>query len=567
MKGNNAGARRLAICGLLLVATLGTSAQAQWLRAASQNVVVYSDSDEKRVRAFVQKLERFHALLALRMPGRTPDVVAPLTVYLVRNRRDFIRAVPGASPTLQGFYTSSASGVRAIAIAEHADRREGDDVLLHEYTHHFMAQRYPQGGPLWITEGFAEYFGTADVEGRRITVGEPSRTRALELTVYYDSWIDFEEILTGAAWERDSRTVSLAYAQSWLLTHYLLASNERWSAAQRVFAASRNGESVVRAFEQHLGLDMRALRNELRQYAGRQIRFSVLDVEFPEVPVSITPLSEAADRVMLPNIAIELGARDSDTLARVREAFARHPTDPFAIECAARAEAAAGDPQRALDLLAPLLAGTDVRAEHHYLAGMAQLSLAARALKAPDAIAADANAARVAAANHFARAIQADDTDYRSLYRYWQIRIGNGDAPDMRLQDVLVQAYNLAPQVQETALSTGVMLLSVKRIVEARVVLNKLAGDPHGAAARRTARRLVTAIDALPTGREPTTEEIADIMAQAAGGSSADTGDASEDASDTSEPEPEPEEEPEPSTNERTHLTPGAHSRTVAARG
>jgi hypothetical protein len=109
------------------------------------------------------------------------------------------------------------------------------------------------------------------------------------------------------------------------------------------------------------------------------------------------------------------------------------------------------------------------------------------------------------------------------------------------------------------------MLLSVKRIVEARVVLNKLAGDPHGAAARRTARRLVTAIDALPTGREPTTEEIADIMAQAAGGSSADTGD---DASDTAEPEPEPAPEPaKPATNERTHLTPGAHSRTVAARG
>jgi hypothetical protein len=565
VKGNNAGARRLAICGLLLVAMLGTSAQAQWLRAESQNVVVYSDSDEKRVRAFVQKLERFHALLALRMPGRTPDVVAPLTVYLVRNRRDLMRAVPGAHHSLGGMYVPSASGVRAIAVAEHADRREDDDVLLKSYTRHFMSQRYPQGGPIWIIRGFSEYFGTADVEGQRITVGEPSRWRAYQLMADYDNWIDFEEILNGSVWERDSDQVSLAYAQSWLLTHYLLASNERWAAAQEVFAALRNGESVVKAFEQHLGLDMRALRAELRLYAGRQIRFSVLDVEFPEVPVSITSLSEAADRVMLPNIAIELGARDGDTLARVREAFARHPTDPFAVECRARAEAAAGDPQRALDLLAPLLAGTDARAEHHYLAGMAQLSLAARALKAPDAITADANAARVAAANHFAGAIQADDTDYRSLYRYWQIRIGNGDAPDMRLQDVLVQAYNLAPQVQEIALSTGVMLLSVKRIVEARVVLNKLAGDPHGESASRTARRLVTVIDALPTGREPTNREIADAMAQAAGGSSADTGD---DASDTAEPEPEPAPEPaKPATNERTHLTPGAHSRTVAARG
>ena len=131
MTWNIAGARRrMAACGLLLVAMLGTNAQAQWLRAESQNVVVYSDSDERRVRAFVQKLERFHALLALRMPGRTPDVVAPLTVYLVRNRRDLLRAVPRARPNLVGLYVSTAAGVRAIAVAEHADRRDDDNVLL-----------------------------------------------------------------------------------------------------------------------------------------------------------------------------------------------------------------------------------------------------------------------------------------------------------------------------------------------------------------------------------------------------------------------------------------------------
>ncbi len=134
-------------------------------------------------------------------------------------------------------------------------------------------------------------------------------------------------------------------------------------------------------------------------------------------------------------------------------------------------------------------------------------------LETPGGDAKDASDARVAAANYFARAIRGNETDYRALYKYWRIRTQKGDAPDMRLQDVLVQAYNLAPQVPEIALSAGLMLLGVNRAVEARVVLNKLAGDPHSEKLSATARRLVALIDALPPGRAATAAEITSALA------------------------------------------------------
>ncbi len=328
MERNIRGARRLLrICGVLLVAWFGATAQAQWLRAESDHVVVYGDTDEKVLRAFVHKLERFHTLLEYRLPGRKPEVVSKLTVYLVRNRHDLMRALPGVDERVAGLYRPSPDGIRAIAQAKRAHRRDEDDVTLHEYTHHFMAQRYPQGGPSWITEGFAEYFATADVVGRRITVGKPNGGRAVDLILGANMWIDFDRILTGTAWDGNREHAGMFYAQSWLLTHYLLNSKERWAAAQHVLAAARDGESPVQAFETHLGLSMSDLRQELIKYAERKIQFSVLDISLPEPPITITLLPASADKMMLANIAFEMGFNDDDSLDAIRTGLKRFPTD------------------------------------------------------------------------------------------------------------------------------------------------------------------------------------------------------------------------------------------------
>ena len=497
----------LRLCGVLLVAAAGLPAHTQWLRAESDHVVVFSDSEEKVVRAFVQKLERFHALLEYRLAGQRPALIAKLTVYLVRSRDDLLTALPRVDRNIAGLYVPSANGVYAIAIADDAIKRDEDDTLLHEYTHHYSYQRLPQGDPTWITEGLAEYFATADVVGARITVGKPNRYREFALAT--NPMIDFGDVLTGSPWQGDAIYANMYYAQSWLLTHYLLQSDKRRASAQKTFAAIRRGESPVAAFQAHFGLDMVGLGKELDRYAKTKLPYSIIDIELPDPPINITPLPASADRLMLANIGFMLGFNDDQSLETLRAGLKRDPTDTFAVECAARAETQAGEPRYALELLAPLLANANASPEQHYLAGVAKLAVAAKVLKEPNADITEAKAARLAAANHFAVAIRGDETDYRALYKYWQIRALNGETLDGPLQDVLQRAYDLAPQVREIAFSTGLMLLGVHRTASARAIFIQLAGDPHNQKLRATARRLLDYIDALPAGRAPTAPEIA----------------------------------------------------------
>lgn len=480
------------------------SAQAQWLRAEGAHVVVYGNTDEDRVRTFARKLERFHMLLELMIPGPDLGDRPKLPVYLVRNGSDLQDALPSSPDDLAGLYVASVDGIQAIAIARHANAAEGDDTLLHEYTHHFMYERARGSYPTWFVEGFAEYYSTAEV-GDRITVGKPSRSQVDTLT--YLPWIGFDEVLTGSPWGMSERNRSAFYAQSWLLTHYLLRDPARWTAAQGYFRALPERKPAVEAFQQSTGMDMDALKSALRRYGERGMQYSRLESAFPEPAITLTHMPASADQLMLPAIGILFGDHDDEALAALRAGPTRFPGDAFAIEFAARAELAAGNPQRAIELLTPLL-GDAAAPELCFVAGMANMALAASKAEAPGAKDDAGELDYVQAANLFVRTVRGDPMHYRALYRYWQIRARTGEAPDTRLQDVLVQAYNLAPQAQEIAINAGFMLLGVARTKEARGVLAALAGDPHGDKSGDVARRLVALLDTLPEGRTPTPDEI-----------------------------------------------------------
>ena len=494
------------VAASIVLALLVLPANAAWLRAESEHVVVYGDGGEADVRAFTRKLERFHSLLELMLPGLDPGQRPKLPVYMVRTRSDLRDAMPEAPEDLGGMYSASADGVHAFAIARRAGAREGDDILLHEYTHHFMIGRTRGVYPTWFVEGFAEYYATADVSGERITVGMPSPSQLGVLQ--YVPWIGFDEVLTGSPWRMPSRKRAAFYAQSWLLTHYLLRDGARWAATRAYFRAVRSGTPPLEAWTTHVGIDLERLRTELTRYAQRHMQYSVLNTILPEPVVAVTALPASADALMLPAIGLQFGAAPASTLDTLRAGPARFPGDAFAIELAARAELADGKPGRAVELITPLL-GEAATAEQLFMAGLANMA-AAQARSEAEGAAPDAGEDDyVTAGNLFVRAVRADPMHFRALYRYWQVRTRSREYPDTRLQDVLVQAYNLAPQAKEIAITTGFMLLGVERAKEARTVLASIASDPHGAQAGTIARRLVALVDSLPDGRNPTPTEIA----------------------------------------------------------
>ncbi len=525
---------------LVLVACAGASpetqarpadppARAGWLRAESAHVIVHGNHEEAALRAFTRRLERFHSLLESLVPRPQEAGRPKLNVYLLQGRGDLERAMFGVERDVAGLYRATPNGTLVIAIARRPHDREGDDVLFHEYTHHFMGQRLRNGDPVWLREGVAEYYSTADVEGARLEIGKPNSVHAQVLL--NRPWISFDEVLTGVPWQMSIDVRTAFYAQSWLLTHYLLRNPARWAATQRFLQRAAEGAPIVQAFERELGMTLVQLQLQLEFYLRLQLRHTELAHNLPEPPVVVQQMPESANRLMLPALSLLVGATDSPSLALLRDGPSIFPGDAFALEAAARGALVTSEPQRALALLEPLLSDA-ATPEQLYLAGTARMALAQslRAARREGAQAGDAEEeAYTAAGNLFARALRGDPDDYRSLYRYWQVRARSGESPDANLQEVLLRAHELAPQVQEIALAAARMLLRANRVAEAREVLSGFASHPHGTETSSVARQLISFIDGARAGPDVRVDSPADLQppAPSASDGSAVNGDAS----------------------------------------
>ena len=109
-------------------------AAADWLRAESERFIVYSDGSERSLRQYVQKLETFDRVMRYRshLPiNETP--LRKLPIYLVGSRAGLQRVHPGTGQNVVGTYFPTEEEIFAVAI-----RGQNDEVLLHEYAHHFM---------------------------------------------------------------------------------------------------------------------------------------------------------------------------------------------------------------------------------------------------------------------------------------------------------------------------------------------------------------------------------------------------------------------------------------------
>lgn len=134
------------LAALSLSFGLGGAARADtWLRAESPHFVVYAAGPEKMVRDYTLMLEDFDSLLRTihRRPLSEP-VTRKLNIYLVTTQGQLRATVPGASSDVAGVYIAGTEDIFAIAtrngLTGSDDKSRGDDVVLHEYVHHFLFQ-------------------------------------------------------------------------------------------------------------------------------------------------------------------------------------------------------------------------------------------------------------------------------------------------------------------------------------------------------------------------------------------------------------------------------------------
>lgn len=334
------------LLALALIAATPASALAEWRRAESQHFVVYSDGSERSLREYTAKLERFDALLTSRMGGAQAEA-RRLPVYLVADARALRIAVPGLPTGIAGYYSASDMDVFAVLV-----RGESDDILLHEYSHHVMARAGDVPYPGWFREGFAEFFATATVtEGGEASFGLPDRGRLFALQ--QNRWLPMDVVLRadGSLGIDNQAGRGMYYAQSWALTHWLLADTGRVRNLSAYVTAVNSGRDPVEAWQAIFAMTPDQLTAQLRTHVRGRLSYAKLDMQPISPVITVTSLSPAADAVLLPAINARSwnpAAIDGPALlATLRAAAARFPDDPLALVALGRAEKRWGDPAAA----------------------------------------------------------------------------------------------------------------------------------------------------------------------------------------------------------------------------
>lgn len=461
-----------------------TSAAAKWLRADTDNFIIYSEGSEKSLRAFAETLQRFDSTLRTRFKVSSGQEPNRLTIFLVPRAEDAGRLASGRfGSSIAGFYSPDLDGTYAVSHREDDRPQKGtsqaQQTLFHEYGHHFMKRYLAAAFPAWFIEGFAEYYSTTDFsKNGNAKIGMPAYSRAYGLLNLPK--IPAETLLLqrpGAM--RGAEKTDVYYGRAWLLTHMLYYHPERTGQLATYVAAINRGEDSKKAATDAFG-DLATLDKDLNRYLTQPLAYRET-AEPVAVPgtIAITILSAAED-ALVPLRLERKAAQNDEQRTKTRDALKKlgplHSGDAgYWYELAAtewdmsdgKRDAAAA---RAAVDRAIALQPKHVRA--NVLLG--QLMLAALEDKA-DASAAEWTAAR----KPIVLANRTDPDDPVPLFAYFDSFQTQDITPPAIAIDGLGRAFDLARENPRIRISYAFALANRGEFDTALTLAKIIAFDPH----------------------------------------------------------------------------------------
>ncbi len=473
---------RLALFSLL--ALTGSAALAEWHVARSANFTIYADTSDAALRREVLQLENFDRLLRLRfgITGNEPQY--PLTIYLVPKVSE-VDALAGAARA-SGFYRTGRYGSFAVASTEDRNdfaRQSREDILLHEYTHHFFFRHVQVQRPAWYVEGFAQYFATAQLSDKgEWTVGRVAGNRSY--TLLQGVRLPIRTLLTAKPHALARGETAAFYARSWLLVHMLYADPWRQAQLHSYLAALGRGEQPLPAAEEAFG-DLDGLERALNAYLKSSLQAVTYDPIGAYLgPLIIQKLSAADAALVRQTMRRRSGYELEATKADLQGLAARNPDHAATwlelalvrLDLAARAPLA-----QAIPLLAQSEAALDralALEPKHGRANLLKGELRMRALLRDNVT--DPAKWREVRAFIFA-ANQADPDDPAPLFTWHDSYIKQGIAPSTTARAGLARAFSLEPEVPDLRAQYAFDLARNGEYDKAIALIEVLGGDPHRA--------------------------------------------------------------------------------------
>lgn len=470
---------RVFLLGLLSLLFL-SPAQAAWHEASSDHFLIYSNQKEKEVRAFSERLERYHDTMRF-LFNRPATKLSPsnrVTIYVVKNMGDVRDLYGGDSKYIGGFYIPRAGGSLAIVPKVKSSRNkmsQSELILLHEYAHHFLMASATRAYPRWLNEGFAEFYGTAKFGGDgSVSVGLSSEGRAYELALAKD--VPIELLLNTKAYaENKSKGYDSFYGQSWALYHMLHFSVDRKGQLSDYLSRLAEGVEEIAAAEGAFG-DLKQLDKDLNRYL-RQRKITTYHIAGDYLDIGKIDVRQlrAGEAAIMPTVMRSKRGVNTEQAAEVvleaRAVAAEHPNDPAVLAALAEAEYDAGNNAEAIAAADRALVLNPKEITAHIQRGYA---LAQIAPDAEDEAAAWKNMRR-----QFVKLNKIENDHPIPLIQFYRSYRDQGVEPPAIAIDGLARALELAPYDNALRWMMANEFMQQQKYDWAAHTLGPLAYSPH----------------------------------------------------------------------------------------
>src|SRR5208282_2514107 len=147
-----------------------------WLEVRSPHFTVLSNSSEKQARHIADQFERMRVVLQTGFPQARVDPETPIVVLAVKDEKDFRTLEPEAY-LVKGQIEVAGLFLRApdknyVLLRLDAQGEHPYATVYHEYTHLLWSRA--EWLPLWLNEGWAEFYQDTEIRDKEVLVGEPS---------------------------------------------------------------------------------------------------------------------------------------------------------------------------------------------------------------------------------------------------------------------------------------------------------------------------------------------------------------------------------------------------------
>ena len=264
---------QMVACALTGLAAAAPVAQRPWVEVSTAHFNFYSCGPLGQVYKLVARLEQFSSAYA-QLAGAQAVASPPIVVMVFPDHPTLERFLPryhGRPASMSAFFQRGLDeNLIVLSLPEPGDRLNLD-VIFHEYAH-FLFRRNDGIWPLWLKEGMAEMYSTFATSDRAAQIGAPI-PHHLRLLAGQPMMplTDLFSVKEDAPEYNEQQRQGMFYAESWLLTHFLMAGDVPGYVRRfgQFSALLRQGQLPTEAFTNALQTSLPEMQAQLRRYLLR----------------------------------------------------------------------------------------------------------------------------------------------------------------------------------------------------------------------------------------------------------------------------------------------------------